>query len=121
MQRDLKSTIPDYQQSASAIEATPYVWRDPSALALRDWIAGHLILRGEVSVIIAPGGLGKTSLLIGTALSGASGNAFLGIELWTGAKRIWLWNLEDDRTELDRQIAAVALQHGITATGDIPG
>lgn len=36
MQRDLKSTIPDYQQSASAIEATPYVWRDPSALALRD-------------------------------------------------------------------------------------
>jgi len=116
MQRDLKSTIPDYQQSAGAIEATPYVWLDPSALALRDWIAGRWILRGEISAIIAPGGVGKSSLLVATALSSASGNAFLGLELWTGAKRVWLWNLEDDRTELDRQIAAVALQHGITAT-----
>jgi hypothetical protein len=105
---------------AKGLAATPYAWPDASQIELRDWIAGRWILRGELTAIIAPGGVGKSSLLVATALSSVSGKPFLGIELWTGAKRVWVWNLEDDQTELSRQIAAAAIQHDI-ATQDCEG
>lgn len=106
--------------NTKGIVATPYEWPNPSQIQLRDWIAGRWILRGELTAIIAPGGVGKSSLLVATALSSVSGDPFLGLELWTGPKRVWIWNLEDDRTELSRQIAATAIRHEI-ATADCGG
>ena len=96
------------------ISATPYRWPDPSNIPLRDWIAGNYILRGEATIVLSPGGIGKTTLLVGTAMSMASGIEFLGIKLWTGAKRVWLMSLEDDRSELERAIAAAILLHNIS-------
>jgi RecA-family ATPase len=39
---------------------------------------GHYIVAGEVNVLTGPGGCGKSSLLTGLALAGATGQAFLG-------------------------------------------
>lgn len=97
------------------VSATPYVWRDPASIPARDWVYGHQLLRGTVSVIVAPGATGKTALTIGTALALASGRALLGKAVWPGPCAVWLWNLEDDRTELSRGIQAAAQHWGIGA------
>lgn len=102
-----------------SISATPYHWPDPSKIPLRDWIAGNYILRGEATIVLSPGGIGKTTLLVGTAMSMASGIEFLGIKLWTGAKRVWLMSLEDDRSELERAIAAGVLLHNIPQNANL--
>lgn len=50
------------------------------------------------------------------AISIASGSELLDKPLPEGAQGAWLWNLEDDRDELARQITACALQHGVSAS-----
>jgi hypothetical protein len=91
------------------ISATPYTWRDPSSIPLRDWVYGRQLLRGSVSVLVAPGATGKTALMTGTALALATGRDLLGKRVWGGPKAVWLWNLEDSGDELARGIQAAAL------------
>lgn len=94
--------------------ATPYHWPDPASIEPRDWLFSRWILRGEVSTVIAPGGVGKSSLLTSCALSLASGRNILGKEACSGPQGVWIWNLEDDRREMDRQIAANSIAHAIS-------
>ncbi|KQM62674.1 hypothetical protein ASE75_13675 [Sphingomonas sp. Leaf17] len=44
----------------------------------------------------------------------------LGQIVWAGAKRVWYWNLEDDLAELEMQLVAAAMYHGVgqEACGD---
>lgn len=98
-----------------AINATPYVWRDPASIPVRPWVYGRWFLRGTVACLIAPGGVGKSTLIAGTALAMATGNPLLGKTVWDGPKRVWLWNLEDDLDELSRSIQAAAIHHDIAA------
>jgi len=95
-------------EKPSLISATPYVWRDPATLPLRPWLYGRWFLRGTVACVIAPGGVGKSTLLAGVALSMVTGRPLLGKQVWEGPKRVWLWNLEDDMNELSRAIQASA-------------
>lgn len=97
------------------VRATPYVWRDPAMIPLRSWVYGRQLLRGSVSVIVAPGATGKTALMTGTALCLATGRDLLGKRVWDGPKRVWLWNLEDSGEELARGIQAAALHWQLTA------
>ena len=96
------------------ISATPYRWRDPETIPTRDWQYGHQLLRASVSIVVAPGATGKTALMTGTALALATGRALLGVEVWGGPKRVWLWNLEDSGEELARGIQAAAMHWGIS-------
>lgn len=95
------------------ISATPYSWRDPATIPPRPWIMGRWLLRRVPATIIAPGGVGKTTLIASVALSLASGRNLLGKDVWGGPQRAWVWNLEDDGDEMARAIAAAALAHGI--------
>ncbi|GLI99784.1 hypothetical protein Sbs19_36020 [Sphingobium sp. BS19] len=98
------------------IRATPYRWRDPTSIPVRPWVYGRWFLRGTVACLIAPGGVGKSTLIAGTALAMASGDPLLGKTVWDGPKRVWLWNLEDDLDELSRSIQAAAIHHDIAAS-----
>lgn len=102
------------------IRATPYPWPDPRMIPQRRWLYGRQLLRGTLAVIVAPGGMGKTALTVGMALSLATGRPLLGKEVPEGAKSVWLWNLEDSRDELDRAIAA-ACQHHEIRPADVAG
>lgn len=91
-----------------SIIAAPYKWLDPSQMLPRPWIYGQQLLRGSVSMIIAPGGAGKTALATGMALSLVTGRDFMGSKVWHGPKKVWLWSLEDSIEELSLGVQAAA-------------
>lgn len=98
---------------AIALRPTPYAFPDPSRIPRRQWLYGDHYIRGFVSATVAPGGVGKSSLTIVEALAMASGKALLGVEP-KGRFRVWLWNGEDPRDELERRIAAAIMHYGLT-------
>lgn len=95
------------------IAATPYIAPAFFEIPPRPWLLGRWLLRGTVTTVIAPGGTGKSALMIAAALSMVTGRELLGKTVWRGPQRVWLWNLEDDLDELDRQIAGCCLHHSI--------
>lgn len=103
-----------------AVVATPYAWRDPATIRPREWVYGRSIQRGHVRAIVAQGAAGKTILSIGEALAMVTGRNLLGQDVSGGPKRVWLWNLEDDREELSRIIQA-ACKHWAITEADIGG
>ncbi len=117
-QRADRAHAPENGQEAASsappmIAATPFVLPDPGSIPRRAWIYGRHLIRKFVSVTVAPGGVGKSTLLIGDALAIATGKPLLGANVWDGPACVWMWNLEDPRDELTRRIAAAALHHGI--------
>lgn len=95
------------------IDPTPYRCEDEASIPARDWLYGHVLLRGCVSLVIAPGGVGKSSLVIVEAVAMASGRKLLHDQPY-GRSRVWLWNGEEDRGELRRRVAAVRRHHRVT-------
>jgi len=116
MSRDFGSAAPKLKALGPINGARPYVWRDPETIPPRKWLYGRELLRGTVTVVVAPGGTGKTALLTGTALSLATGRAFLRKALHEGKLRVWIWQLEDSLEEMSRAIQAAALHWGISRT-----
>lgn len=102
------------------VTATPYEWCDPRTIKPREWVYGRSIQRGHLRAVVAQGAAGKTILSVGEALAMVTGRNLLGQDVPGGPKRVWLWNLEDDREELSRIIQAACKHWGITAA-DIGG
>lgn len=97
------------------ILATPFPWPDAATIPLRPWVYGRWLLRNTITAVVAPGGVGKSSLMASTILALATGRDLLGKTVWDGPKRVWYWNLEDDGDELARQIQASARYHRVAA------
>lgn len=91
---------------------SPFVWIDPHRLPRRQWLYGRHLIRKYVSTTIAPGGLGKSSLVIVEALAMASGVELLG-EAVPKPLRVWYWNGEDGQDENRYRTVAAASHHGI--------
>jgi hypothetical protein len=90
------------------VKASLFAWRPTSAIPKREWLYGRHLLRKFVSLDVAAGGVGKSSLKIGEALSMASGRDLYGKGLPEGALTVWLWNLEDPHDEIERRLHATA-------------
>lgn len=105
--------------NAPPLRATPWTFIDPRNIPPRRWIYGRHYIRSYVSVTVSPGGVGKTSKSIVEALSMATGRDLLGETVHERA-RVWLWNGEDPREELDRRIAAACTLYDIRAE-DVDG
>lgn len=101
--------------SSSGIRATPYKWINPKDIPPRQWIYAHALIRGFVSLLIAPGASGKSTLLIGEALAIATGRNLLGSRVYGGPKRVWLWNLEDPKDELQRRVTGAIIHYKLTS------
>ncbi|MGR3493110.1 MAG: AAA family ATPase [Shimia sp.] len=113
---DMAAHLADHRASAPRDRGdrlpTPFRWRDPAALPPRPWVYGRHLVRRQVSVTVAPGGVGKSSHSVVEALAMAAGNRLLGD--WTAENlKVWLFNLEDERTELERRIIAAMAHHRI--------
>lgn len=99
-------------EAVPAILAAPYSWRDPGAIPRRQWLYGRHLIRGFVSVTVAPGGVGKSSLTIADAISMICGRALIGTKP-ERALNVWIFNLEDPVEEIERRIAATCIRYGI--------
>jgi hypothetical protein len=108
----------DYEADAKPdrlVKATPFTWRPTAEIPKRQWLYGKHLLRKFVSLDVAAGGVGKSSLKIGEALAMASGRDLYGKGLPEGALTVWLWNLEDPHDEIERRLHATAQRFNITA------
>lgn len=95
------------------ITANAFVLPDESAIPPRQWLYGYHLIRRFVSATIAPGGVGKSSLVMTEAMAMATGKPLLGVPV-EKPLRVWVWCLEDPREELDRRAVAIAKKYGIT-------
>ena len=97
---------------------TPWNWVAPENLPTRAWLYGRYLMRGTLSLTVAPGGVGKSSLAIAEAIALSSGRNFLKDPLPDGALRVWYVNCEDpdsaSNPELSRRAAGICKHHGIS-------
>jgi hypothetical protein len=107
-------SVEAHESESKLITATQYEFVDPASIPCRDWVCKPHLIRKYTSLTVAPGGVGKSSLLIVEALALASGKNLLGMEI-ERPYRVWLWNGEDPREELIRRIQAAGIKYEISA------
>ena len=101
------------QPETPVLHPTPFRWKDPLSIPPRPWVYGRHMIRKQVSVTVAPGGVGKSSLTIVEALALATGRQLLGEWVDREPVSVWLYNLEDPREEMERRIIGAMMHHGI--------
>jgi hypothetical protein len=85
---------------------------DEIRLSIRDWILYGLLMRKQVTVLVAPSGAGKSLLTLQIGIACASGIAWGGWRLRrkkdakNGGYRVLFINAEDDYEEICRRLAA---------------
>lgn len=85
---------------------------DPTSIPPRAWLYGTQLLRGYVSVLVAPGGVGKTLYAMGIAVAVTSDRSIFGERIFARVN-VAVVNLEDPMEELERRLAALMIHHGI--------
>jgi hypothetical protein len=83
---------------------------DPQTLDPRRWLYGTQLIRGFVSVLVAPGGTGKSAYALAVACALATGRSFLGDHIFSRVN-VAVINLDDPMDELERRVAAVMMSH----------
>jgi len=96
--------------SPGRIQPTAFSLRPASEIPPRQWLFGQHLIRGFLSLTVAPGGLGKSSMVLVEALAMATGKPLLG-DAPPKPLRVWVWNGEDPREEIERRIAAACLHY----------
>jgi hypothetical protein len=78
----------------------------------RRWLYGTYLIRGEITVLAAPGGAGKTALATGLAVEIATGTELLGEKIYKAQDlNVLFINGEDGVAEIKRRIWAFCLAH----------
>jgi hypothetical protein len=120
-QSPLNLTLPATAQLlANATEAAsrPLLWSAAelqlsfSNIPHRRWLYGTYLIRGEITVLAAPGGAGKTALATGMAVELATGTELLGEKIYKAHDlKVLFINGEDGGTEIRRRVLAFWLAH----------
>jgi hypothetical protein len=85
---------------------------DPRLIQPRPWIYGWHLIRGHVTLLVAPGGTGKTSLLLAILIAIAVNRPLFGTRIHQQCHTALL-NLEDPQDEIDRRLAAISMHYNI--------
>jgi AAA domain len=98
------------------IVAEPFVLRPTADIPPREWLYGRHLIRKFLSTTFAPGAGGKTSLILAEAISMVTGRDLLKVgKMLTTGLRVWVWNGEDPKIEIERRLAAICKHYNITA------
>jgi AAA domain len=105
---------------------TPITW-DPAKLRIsysnvrhRRWLYGPYLMRGEVTIIAAPGGVGKTALTTGIATEIVTGVVLMEDKIWGDNLKALSINGEDIKEEITRRMWAFARAHANKITQQAP-
>ena len=98
---------PDPETSPTPIKLRSAFPIDRMAIPPRDWVIPGLLLRKNLSVLVAPPGSGKSLLMVQIALMVGAGMQWAG---WTPRKRekVLIINAEDDIDEMHRRMFVAA-------------
>jgi RecA-family ATPase len=106
-----KAKSPANEQKS--ISATPFVAVDPTRIPAREWLYDRHYIRKFVSATIAGSGVGKSALKLVQTVSMAIGRDLLDGSNSITRLRVWYWNGEDPKDEIQRRIAAICLHYKI--------
>lgn len=98
-----------------ALVLRPAKLPDPAKIPPRQWLYGTQLLRGFVTVLVAPGGTGKSAYAMAVAVALAAGEPLLNEHIFARVNCAVL-NLEDPMDELDRRLAALTIRHKVDET-----
>lgn len=90
-----------------------YRFRAPEALPQRPWLVRGLLLRGQVTALIAAGGAGKSIFGLTIGLHMAAGRGF-GAFKPREKFRVAVLTVEEDSEELDRRLHAIQKEFDFT-------
>lgn len=113
------STLPPFapynepDEDRPMLKASAFKWRAEADIPPRKWLYGRHLIRKFLSVDVAAGGIGKSSVKIVEALAMAANQPLLGKEVHEGPLRVWLYNLEDPDEETERRLHAAAKHYQI--------
>jgi hypothetical protein len=79
----------------------------------RQWLYGLELVRGEITLLASPGGVGKSSLALGMTVALATGRALLDERICGSDLKALYINAEDSGTEMRRRIWAFCSKHQI--------
>lgn len=85
---------------------------DPETINPRPWLYGTQLIRGHVTVLVAPGGTGKSAYAMGVGIALAARHSYLGDHIFAPVN-VAIFNLDDPMDELDRRVAAFMIAHKI--------
>src|SRR6185312_5476885 len=78
----------------------------------RDWLYNRHLIRRFLSMKVAPGGVGKSSLELVEAVALATGRPLLGVPV-PAPLRVWYWCGEDPLEEIERRVAAILVHYRV--------
>jgi len=112
-----KDTPPGDEAPKDDAPKAPFVLRpfepfDAAQLPPREFLFGKHYQRRTVSGTVAPGGTGKSSLVMVESVAMATGRNLLDEEVRERA-RVWYHNGEDNMIELQRRLAGICQHYGI--------
>ena len=111
------SRATDCGNSTQSAAPTPTAWNVAELkvsfanVPHRRWLYGTYLIRGEITVLAAPGGAGKTALATGMAVEIATGTRVLEEKIFGGDLKVLFVNGEDGGTEVERRVWAFCLAH----------
>ena len=85
---------------------------DPATIPPRRWLYGTQLIRSFVTVLVAPGGTGKSAYAMTVAAAIASNRSLLSDHIFSHVNVAYI-NLDDPMDELERRLAAVIIAHKI--------
>jgi hypothetical protein len=97
----------------ATLVAEPFTRFDPAAMGKRQWVLGRRYIRKFNTVMIAPGGVGKSTLTLEDGIAVVTGKPITGDDVHQTGK-VWVFNNEDPKDELYRRIAAICQHWGVT-------
>jgi hypothetical protein len=105
------------QGKLRVVSDSPFLLRQarlplPDTIPPRQWLYGTQLLRGFVTVLVAPGGTGKSLLAMGICVAVASGRQLFNQRIYEQTNASYV-NLEDPEEELERRLAALQIHHQV--------
>ena len=85
-----------------------------SGISHRHWLYGIDLVNGEITVLAAPGGVGKSSLAIGMSVAVVTGKRLLEEAIYGKNLTALYINAEDSRLEMQRRVWAFCLEHRLS-------
>ncbi|WP_456719577.1 MULTISPECIES: AAA family ATPase [unclassified Bradyrhizobium] len=102
------------EEPPAVFKPTPFKAFDPKTIAPRDWLYASHYIRKYVVADVAPGGGGKSSVVLAEAVAMALGKDLLETgKVYHRRLKVWYWNGEDPEDEIKRRVAAICIRYKV--------